>query len=162
MVEVGIEPIAAHMFVLYFGMMSMITPPIALAAFAAASIAEADPMKTGMAAVKFGWAAYVVPFLFVFSPALILIGSPTEVVLTVVTAAIGVWLVSAALAGYFMSRLSAGSRVLFATAGLLALVPAGAFSGAIYTDAVGVLAGLVLMAHSLHASRRRAATGTAG
>lgn len=161
MVEVGIEPIAAHLFVLYFGMMSMITPPIALAAFAAASIAEADPMRTGLAAVKFGWAAYVVPFLFVFSPALILIGSPAEVVLAVVTAAVGVWLVSAALAGYFMSRLSPISRMLFATAGLMALVPSGAFAGAIYTDVIGVVAGLALMAQSLHAARTRSAAEAA-
>ncbi|HUE46786.1 MAG TPA: TRAP transporter fused permease subunit, partial [Aestuariivirgaceae bacterium] len=61
LVEVGLQPMAAHLFVLYFGMMSMITPPIALAAFAAASIAQADPMKTGVASVKFGWIAFVVP-----------------------------------------------------------------------------------------------------
>ena len=74
LVEVGIEPIAAHLYVLYFGMMSMITPPIALAAFAAASIARAPAMATGWAAMRFGWSAYVIPVLFVFSPTLLLIG----------------------------------------------------------------------------------------
>ncbi|WP_018698387.1 TRAP transporter permease [Amorphus coralli] len=161
LVEVGIEPVAAHMFVLYFGMMSMITPPIALAAFAAASIAQADPMKTGMAAVKFGWAAYVVPFLFVFSPALILIGNPAQVALAIVTAALGVWLVSAALAGYFMARLSPVMRGLFALFGLMALVPAGAFDGALYTDMAGVAGGLAVMLYTLYGAPRRGASGAA-
>jgi TRAP transporter 4TM/12TM fusion protein len=67
LIQVGIEPIGAHLYVLYFGMMSMITPPIALAAFAAASIAHAPAMATGWAAMRFGWSAYVIPVLFVFS-----------------------------------------------------------------------------------------------
>ncbi len=149
LIEVGIEPIGAHLYVLYFGMMSMITPPIALAAFAAASIAQAPAMATGWAAMRFGWSAYVIPVLFVFSPTLLLIGDPAHVALAVVTAVIGVWLVSAALAGYFAGRLSRPMRVLFATAGLMALVPAGAFPGAIYTDIAGVLLGLVLIAVEL-------------
>ena len=62
------------MFILYFGMMSMITPPIALAAFAAATISGADPMKTGFESMKMGWVAYIIPFLFVLSPTLILRG----------------------------------------------------------------------------------------
>ena len=66
---------ASHMFVLYFGMMSMITPPVALAAFAAASLAGTDPMKTGWTAVRFGWIAYIIPFLFVRAPSLLLEGS---------------------------------------------------------------------------------------
>ena len=74
--QVGIKPMAAHMFVMYFGMMSMITPPVAIAAYAAASIAGSDPMKTGWAAVRFGWIAYVIPFLFVGAPSLLLDGPP--------------------------------------------------------------------------------------
>src|SRR5690606_31667093 len=129
MVAVGIEPMAAHMFVLYFGMMSMITPPIAIAAFAAASIAKAPAMKTAWASVKFGWIAFIVPFLFVYAPSLLLIGSTGEIVLATITAVIGVWLVSAALAGYALSRLTTPVRVLFGLFGLLALIPAGAFPG---------------------------------
>jgi TRAP transporter 4TM/12TM fusion protein len=146
LVQVGIEPIAAHLFVLYFGMMSMITPPIAIAAFAAASIAQAPAMKTGWASMKFGWAAFVVPFLFVFSPTLVMIGEPMEIAIAVVTAGVGVWLVSAALAGYFASRLSGMMRLAFGATGLLALVPAGAFPGAVFTDIIGVALGIVLMA----------------
>jgi TRAP transporter 4TM/12TM fusion protein len=150
LVEVGLEPMAAHLFVLYFGMMSMITPPIALAAFAAASIAKADAMQTGFASVRFGWVAFIIPFLFAFSPSLILIGEPFEIAWAIITAALGVWLVSAALAGYFATRLSPAMRVLFGAAGLASLVPAGAFAGAGYTDAAGIALGLALMVYCVY------------
>lgn len=156
LVEVGIEPIAAHLYVLYFGMMSMITPPIALAAFAAASIAKSPSMATGWAAMRFGWSAYVIPVLFVFSPTLILIGAPFEIALALVTAIVGVWLISSALAGYFSQRLSKSKRLLFAVFGLLSLMPAGMFEGAIYSDALGVLGGIALMGNEIRRSRATA------
>jgi TRAP-type uncharacterized transport system fused permease subunit len=154
LVQLGVEPIAAHLYVLYFGMMSMITPPIAMAAFAAAAIAKADAMKTGFAAVKFGWIAYVIPFLFVYSPTLILKGEPLDVTIAIATACLGVWLISAALAGYFSSRLAPGTRALFGLAGGLALIPAGAFPGAVVTDLVGCALGLALMANEIWRRRR--------
>ncbi len=160
LIQLGIEPIAAHLYVLYFGMMSMITPPIALAAFAAAAIAKAPAMATGWAAMRFGWSAYVIPVLFAFSPTLILIGEPTEIGLAIVTAIVGVWLVSAALAGFFAGPLGRGMRAAFALAGLAALVPAGAFPGAVLTDVVGVLAGIALMILDV-VRRRRLAEGAA-
>ncbi|MEO3388650.1 TRAP transporter fused permease subunit [Mesorhizobium sp. CAU 1741] len=146
LIEVGINPIAAHLFILYLGMMSMITPPIAIAAFAAAGIAKASAMATGFASMKFGWAAFVIPFLFVYSPTLIMVGEPVDIAVAIVTATLGVWLVSAGLASYFMSKLSLAYRALFIFFGLLALVPAGTFPGAEYTDLVGVIGGLLLMA----------------
>ena len=79
MVEVGIRQMAAHLFALYFGMLSMITPPVAIAAFAAATVADSDPIKTATAAVMFGWSAYVVPFLFPLSPELMMQGSALAV-----------------------------------------------------------------------------------
>lgn len=156
LVEVGLEPMAAHLFVLYFGMMSMITPPIALAAFAAASIARSDPMRTGVASVKFGWIAFVVPFLFAFSPTLILIGEPAAIVWAIITASLGVWLVSAGLAGYLVVRLTLALRALFVIAGLCSLVPAGAFEGAIYTDAFGVALGIAVIAYAVISGRGKA------
>src|SRR5690606_35589156 len=132
LVEVGLEPMAAHLFVLYFGMMSMITRPIALAPFSAAAIAKADPIKTGWASVKFGWPAFIVPFLFAFSPTLIMIGDTVAITMAAVTASCGVWLVSAALAGHFVGRLSMVMRVAFAIAGLLLMSPAGAVAGAAF------------------------------
>ncbi|HVL35950.1 MAG TPA: TRAP transporter fused permease subunit [Burkholderiales bacterium] len=149
MVKVGIEPMAAHMYVMYFGMMSMITPPIAIAAYAAAGIAGADPMRTGLEACRFGWSAYVVPFLFVFSPTLLLIGPADAVALAIVTASLGIWLVSIAVIGFFMRPVSGGLRLLFAASGLLALIPAGAFPGAAVTDAVGAAIGAALIAREV-------------
>lgn len=153
LIEVGIEPIAAHLYVLYFGMMSMITPPIAMAAFAAASIAKAPAMATGWASMRFGWSAYVIPVLFVFSPTLILIGAPLDIAIAVVTAVIGVWLISAAFAGYFSRQLSPVMRILFGVCGLLALTPAGMFQGAIITDIIGVLGGVALMVMDMRRAR---------
>jgi TRAP-type uncharacterized transport system fused permease subunit len=156
LVEVGIDRMAAHLYVLYFGMMSMITPPVAIAAFAAAGIAGANPMRTGFEAMRFGWTAYVVPVLFVASPTLLLIGPAQDIVIAIITAAMGVWLGSIAVAGHFMRPLGPLMRLLFAVAGLLALVPAGAFVGAVWTDIAGVVLGAVLIAREYRATRSRA------
>jgi TRAP transporter 4TM/12TM fusion protein len=153
LIELGINPMAAHLYILYFGMMSMITPPVAVAAFAAAAVAKADPMRTGYAAMRFGWTAFVVPFLFVASPSLILIGRPFAVVEAVVTAFLGVWLASIGLAGYFVRALGWPQRLLFMVSGVLALIPAGAFAGGVSTDIVGAGIGVVLLGYEL--TRRR-------
>lgn len=153
LIEVGITPVAAHLFILYLGMMSMITPPIAIAAFAAAGIAKANAMATGFASMKFGWTAFIIPFLFVYSPTLILIGEPGDIAIAIVTALLGVWLISASFAGYFMTKLSLLYRALFFIFGLLALIPAGAFPGAELTDIVGVIGGIAVIIIELRRSR---------
>ncbi|MEO0636803.1 MAG: TRAP transporter fused permease subunit [Pseudomonadota bacterium] len=123
LIESGVDPIAAHLFIFYLGMMSMVTPPVAIGAFFAAAIAEAKPMQTAFASMKLGWTAYVVPFLFVASPAMLLNGDWGEVVWTVATACLGVYLLSAALVGHLAGRLSAPQRALVATAGAVLLMP---------------------------------------
>ena len=154
LIEVGIRPIGAHLYVLYFGMMSMITPPIALAAFAAASIAKAQPMGTGWAAMRFGWSAYVIPVLFVTSPTLLLAGQPTEIVLDITTAGLGVWLISSALAGYLTGPLSPVMRAGFILTGFMVLVPVASFTGAFFTDIAGGAGGLALMVLDTLRNRR--------
>ena len=144
MVELGIPRMAAHLFAIYFGMLSMITPPVALAAFAAATLAEAPPISTAIAACRFGWVAYLVPFLFVLSPELLLTGEPLSVALTVVTAFIGVLLVSIGLIGYFRSALSGGVRALYIIAGLALFIPKSAFTGAVWSDVLGGLLAIAL------------------
>jgi len=161
LVEVGVQPMAAHLYVLYFGMMSMITPPVAIAAFAAAGVAKADPMKTGWSAVRFGWMAYIVPLLFVISPPLLLQGEPEIIVFSIATAIAGVWLTSIAIAGFFVRALSPPMRLAFAAAGLLALIPAETFAGAVYTDIAGVIAGAVLIGFEYYGSRLRRQAGSA-
>lgn len=125
LVQSGVEPIAAHLFIFYLGMMSMVTPPIGIGAFFAAAIAKAPPMATALEAMRFGWTAYIVPFLFVFSPALLLIGDPWEIALAVATAVIGVYAVSAAFVGWLHGPAGTARRVLIGLAGLALLLPPG-------------------------------------
>ncbi|SEG59862.1 TRAP transporter permease [Marinobacterium lutimaris] len=123
LVQVGVEPIAAHLFIFYMGMMSMITPPIAIGAFFAASIAKADPIKTSFTAMRLGWTAYIIPFLFVTSPALLLIGDPMSIAVSVVSALVGVWAVSVGFVGYLGHKRKPAARLAFMIAGALFLVP---------------------------------------
>ena len=153
--EVGIPPIAAHLFVLYFGMMSMTTPPVAVAAFAAATIARADPMRTGFAGVRFGWSAYIVPFLFVASPTLLMQGSALNVALAAATAMYGVYLVSVGIAGFMTRPVGPLIRILFVASGIALMVPAQAFPGALWTDIAGFVVGSVLILSELSLVRRR-------
>ena len=145
LVKAGIVPMAAHLFVLYFGIMSMVTPPVALAAFAAANIAGADVDKTGWTATRIGWAAYVVPFLFVLSPSLLMQGEPIAVVWAVLTAALGIWMGTIGVVGYFLAPIAPRLRALYLAAGLCLLVPAGAFAGAIVTAIAGLVLGAALL-----------------
>jgi TRAP transporter 4TM/12TM fusion protein len=145
LIEVGFAPIAAHLFILYFGMMSMITPPVAIAAFAAASLSGADPMRTGFAAMRFGWIAYVIPFMFIYAPSLLMQGSAVAITLAAITAVGGVWLTSIGIVGYMVRVLNPLERLLFVVAGIALVTPAGAFPGAIYTDIGGFVLGVLLV-----------------
>lgn len=122
-VESGVSELSAHMFIFYFGMMSMITPPIALAAFAAATISKSSPMQTGWASMKLGWVAYIIPFAFVVSPALLMDGSIGEILLTFSMCLTGVYFVSVAVVGFFSRFLGPVRRVLLVIAGLGSLLP---------------------------------------
>ncbi|GIX14586.1 MAG: hypothetical protein KatS3mg118_2545 [Paracoccaceae bacterium] len=156
LVEAGVAPLSAHMFVPYFGMMSMITPPIAIGAFAAAAIAGGSPMRTGLEAMRFAWLAFLIPFLFVLSPTLLMQGPPAEVALSVATAAAGVVCVSAAMAGQLVGPMSGPARLLAAAGGLALLVPA--HSG--WVHGLNILGGLV--AAGLFAIHARAARREGG
>jgi TRAP transporter 4TM/12TM fusion protein len=153
LVKLGVEPIAAHLFVLYFGMMSFITPPVCFAAFAAANIAKASPMGTGFTAMRLGWLAYVVPFLFVYSPSLLLIGSWSAIALAILTAVAGIWLICAALLGILLSPIGMLQRLLFGAAGIALLIPADAFPGALSLEIAGLVAGTVLFLHHVRQAR---------
>jgi TRAP-type uncharacterized transport system fused permease subunit len=110
-------------------------------------------MKTGFAGVRFGWSAYIVPFLFVMSPNLLLEGTPLDVVLAVATAVAGIYLVSVAVAGFMTRPIGVPLRIVFAIAGLMMMIPARGFPGAIWTDIAGAAAGAALIGWEL--ARRR-------
>jgi TRAP-type uncharacterized transport system fused permease subunit len=155
--KVGVQPMAAHMFVMYFGMMSMITPPVAIAAFAAASLAGADAMKTGWAAMRFGWIAYIIPFVFVLSPKLLMMGDTLSVTIAFITAVAGVWMTSAAVVGYLIRPLGAGMRVLFVIAGMMLFLPADAVPFGVEIEIAGVVLGALVVGREVMAGRRLSA-----
>ena len=136
LVKVGMNPMAVHMFVLYWGMLSFITPPVALAAFAASTVAKCKPMETGVEAMRIGTVIYFIPFFFVFNPALLLQGSAIEVVVVCATALIGILLVSAGLQGWLIGVGSLGrgpvsllGRVSLVAGGLTLAAPGGGMLG---------------------------------
>jgi TRAP transporter 4TM/12TM fusion protein len=154
MIEAGVQPMAAHMFVLYLGMLSFITPPVCIAAFAAANLARADPMRTGFAATKFGWSAFVVPFLFVFEPSLLLQGTAWELLHDVGTAIGGVWVASMGIAGYSLREIGWPQRFIYMIAGVLLLVPATLLPGDGTSTYLGVALAAVLIGIDYVRSRR--------
>ena len=121
-VRLGLDETATHLFVLYFGMLSMVTPPVAIAAFAAATLAGAGPMSTALEAMRFGWPAFILPFAFVYNPALILKGSAGEIILAVLLAIIGIVCGTAAMCGWFGRSLRNFERILGALIGGLAIM----------------------------------------
>lgn len=136
LINSGLDPLASHMFIMYWGMLSFITPPVALAAFAAASVAQVSPMRAGWEAMRLGAIIYFIPFFFVLNPALLLQGETAEVVLMISTALLGVVLISAGLQGYLIGfgRLGDGTlslvgRSMMSLSGLALAAPSGGLMG---------------------------------
>lgn len=145
LVQMGVQPMAAHLFILYFGCLSMITPPVAIGAFAAANIARADPLATGFEAVRFGWAVFVIPFLFVMSPSLLLQGSPGLIVFDITTAVAGVVLGAVGVIGYGLRRLGLLARCLHLAASLCLLMPLQDVAWGGVANAVGIALALAIL-----------------
>ncbi len=157
--EVGVDPIAAHLFVLYFGMMSMITPPVAIAAYAGAAIAKADAIKTCLSAIRFGWPAYVVPFLFVLSSSFLMKGSNFDIIWATVMAIGGIWMLTIAIIGYFSRALDTITRLLFALVGFALLIPADLVTIGFWIDVGGLSTGIFLIIREIASKRRIEAHG---
>lgn len=138
LVQLGIPVLIAHFFVFYYAVMSAITPPVALAAYAGAALAGSDPMKTSVEAFKLGLAAFIVPFMFFYSHALLMQGEWHEILHVFITALIGIYLLSASVQGYFFGNLNNLLRVVLLVAAL-AMIQGGWVS-----DAIGLGAGLAI------------------
>jgi TRAP transporter 4TM/12TM fusion protein len=123
LVKMHVVPMAAHMFAFYFGLVSAITPPVALAAFAAAALAGSPPMGTAFEAAKVGVAKYLVPFIFVYNPSLLFVGPLWLTVFSFFTAVAGVWALSAAMEGWMHGRLSLPMRALMLVVAWALLYP---------------------------------------
>lgn len=159
-ISLGIEPLAAHMFAFYFGIIADVTPPVALAAIAGAAIAKAKPMKTALNATKLAIGAFIIPYMFVYNSKMLMINaSALSVVMIIITAILGMFGISVALEGYGFNNtgffynsgkskatiiaFDAVERILFAVAGLLCVIPEAK------TDIIGVSLLVVLIAYQL-------------
>ncbi len=133
--SLSLPVLAAHMFVFYFGIVADITPPVALAAYAGSAIAKSNPLKTGVTATRLAITAFIVPYIFAFSPEMLIIGSDKpwyEIVLLVITALCGIYIISAGMEGYMYKNMSWIERILALVGGLCMIIPG------IATDAVGL------------------------
>jgi TRAP transporter 4TM/12TM fusion protein len=157
LVEVGIDPMAAHLYIFYWGMVSFITPPVALAAIAAASIAKADAMAVGFRSLRIGSLLLLLPVLFVLQPALIMKGETTTILQACVTAVIAVTMVAASFEGYLwrVGNLSGIPRIGLGIAGLLLFIPEG------FTDVTGAAIAIVSILLAVISARRARAVGAA-
>jgi TRAP transporter 4TM/12TM fusion protein len=134
LVQMHVPVLAAHMFAFYFGIIADVTPPVALAAYAGAGIAGSNPMKTGVVAAKLSIAAFIIPYIFVLSPELLMInGTPFTIATAAVTAIIGMWGLSIAMIGYCIRKTNTIQRILFFVGGLLLIDPG------FTTDLIGIV-----------------------
>ena len=151
LVKMGVDIIAAHLFVFYFGIISVITPPEALAAYVAAGIANANPFKTGWFASKLGLNGFIIPYMFVYGPALLWKGTTTEILLAAVSGVIGSAALACSVQGWFLSRLSLWERLSLLVASLLLIKPG------LMTDMIGsaILAIFIIYQYFSHRKHRQ-------
>jgi len=133
LVEMGVLPLAAHLYIFYFGMLCMVTPPVAFASYAGAAIAKADPMKTGFTAWRFALAGFLLPYMFVYNQSLLLMGPVVDVVIAIFTASIGIICLAASIIGYFLKETNILQRILLLAAAILLIKPGWV------TDILGLL-----------------------
>lgn len=138
MIGFGFAPLAAHMFVFYFGVLSMITPPVEVAAYAAADISKSDPISVGLAACRIASLAFLIPYIFLFDPALLMEGAWATIALRFAITMLGVVLLAAAITGWYIASLGTALRMIALAAAIMVLTPGYASSGA------GLLAGAAL------------------
>ena len=150
LVQMGVPILAAHMFVFYFGIIADITPPVALAAYAGAGISGGDPLKTGVNASKLAIAAFIIPYMFVLSPVLLMVsGTMIDLLLATITALLGMVALSSALIGFLADKCILAERLLLAVGGLMLIKPGW------ITDVIGVVIFAVILA--LQLKRRKQA-----
>jgi TRAP transporter 4TM/12TM fusion protein len=148
LVEMGVLPLAAHLFIFYFGIIAAITPPVALAAYVGAGIAGSHPLATGWIACRLGLAAFLLPFMFIYGPAILMKGEPFEIFLAALSGMVGIFALAIGLQGYLGDRLGVGQRIIALAAALLLIKPGW------MTDLVGYgLVGVILLMKGIPAWR---------
>ncbi|MET0922522.1 MAG: TRAP transporter fused permease subunit [Xanthobacteraceae bacterium] len=145
LVKLGVTPMAAHMFVMYNGMLSMITPPVAFAAYAAANIARTDGWTTGWIACLVGWSTFILPFLFVLTPSLLMDGPTHLIVWNFLRILFGLFVGTAGIVGFALAPLSLPARLLYGLLSLPIVLPPESFAGGHYVNFAGIAAGIALL-----------------
>lgn len=138
LINLGVSPIAAHLFIVYFSIISAITPPVAVAAFAAAGIAKTNPTRVGIEAFVLGSASYIIPFVFVYNPALLMNGTLIEIIYTFLSTSIGIIIIGSGITGYFYRQAGSIIRSLLIFSGILLIFPS------ILINFIGVISALAL------------------
>ena len=145
LVELGLNPMAAHLFVLYFGMLSMLTPPVAIAAFVAANLAKADAMRTALESVRIGWPAYLIPFLFVVTPELLFEGSLIAILVLFCKSLVGVFIITSGIVGFINTNLNLISRCAFVILGVAILMPHEVANGIMWLNIIATSIGGIVI-----------------
>ena len=152
LLKFGVPPLASHLFIFWFAIVSFITPPVAIGAYVAAGIAGGSPMKTALRAVRLGFCTYTLPFMLVYNPALILQGSAGEIVLAVITSLVGVAFISWGIGGYFLRRENLWQQLLLLAAGIMFITLQT------QTVIIGLILGAIVTAWQVRTLRRERAS----
>jgi TRAP-type uncharacterized transport system fused permease subunit len=123
LVKMGVEPIAAHLFAFYYGLVSAITPPVALAAFAGAGIAGSNPMQTGFCSFRLGFAKYIIPIVFVYVPGMVLVGTPIDIIRYIILAFFGIFSLTIVTEGWLYRRVNFIWRIVMIPISFMILMP---------------------------------------
>ena len=156
LVQAGLTPMQAHMFVLFNGILGMVTPPVALAAFAAATIARSDQWRTGWTAMRLSWTAYFIPFMFAYSTPLLMDGSWAAIIVALANSLLGIFLGTLAVVGFFTVPISPLFRIFYAVLAALVLLPPAAFGGSHTVGIIAVVLGLSAIAYEYTRGRATA------
>jgi len=140
LVKMGVEPIAAHLFAFYYGLVSAITPPVALAAFAAAGIAGSNPMQTGFSSFRLGFAKYIIPIVFVYVPGMVLVGTPADIIRNILMAFIGIFSLTIATEGWLYRRVDVIWRICLIPVTVMLFMPQLRYNIA----GIAILAGFIV------------------
>jgi TRAP transporter 4TM/12TM fusion protein len=152
LIDAGFNPVAAHLFIFYFGNISNVTPPVALAAYAAAGLAGSNASKTGWTATRLAVSGFIIPFMFIFNEELLLEGSTTEIIYIVLTSLIGIAFLSIALQGYFSTNIGLTEKILLIVASIMLINPE------LITSICGITLGIIVLFWNVTKGKKATAT----
>ena len=150
LIRAGVEPIAAHMFLFYFGCLSFITPPVCVDAFIAAGISGGSPFRTGFRAMRLGFAAYLVPWAFVFNPGILMIGSTLQIVTAFCFVTLGAVLMGIVFEGHFLVGVKIWERILLVLASICIFIPDP------FTRSIGLILGILFLGNQMIQKKKKA------